>query len=572
VIPNNPVDQDVLINLVTFLEYFLPLKGAQLLKWLNLLIPECIQLAQRFPLISSLYRIFACVFKVIENIDVMADCGSSASRTSLDLVDESMDFSDYLACLRENDDLQLTQKRHFFQQRGLNQTIQSLKAFIRDVELQLPHFTDELLSSALSMILLSPSVIVDTIQDLVPSLKLSLQTGYQVKIAVVILNRFISRDESKRAALLEHLPSLLRLLEDYLVVSNSSSLTEFSQISLRKKGFINSNKGQGSEEDMNIQHLILRLLGRLGGDNQLILEPPDEVIKSSLSWTDSDCIFLKLPLPISSSTNTASTTTSTSTSTSDLMRELRIPLDRLLPRIIEICNAPFSSTDRQLRLSAAECLHSILIYIIGIAATSPDRTEIGKPSEFGSIYSRLFPVVIGLSIDSDPVCRKLFDKLLFQLIHWFSGRGQVHEEESSALLDALIAGLCSSVDGSRREQCAKGIHEFFIWIVKQSSKAELSRHPASSEELFRRLLIAVSHPNETCRLGAAVVLGKMHTTFREETSLVHRYSLHILYVLLKSISQGGSGATIKVMKILSTFLFIFASYFYELQIGNNFNC
>jgi hypothetical protein len=37
------------------------------------------------------------------------------------------------------------------------------------------------------------------------------------------------------------------------------------------------------------------------------------------------------------------------------------------------------------------------------------------------MYAAVLPVVISLSVDPDPVPRKLFDKLLYQMIHWFSG-------------------------------------------------------------------------------------------------------------------------------------------------------
>ena len=45
--------------------------------------------------------------------------------------------------------------------------------------------------------------------------------------------------------------------------------------------------------------------------------------------------------------------------------------------------------------------------------------------------------------------------------------------------------------------------------------------------------------------------------FREETSLVNRFSLQVLYVLLKGLRLGGSEGTLEVNFIITVFIFIF---------------
>jgi hypothetical protein len=218
-------------------------------------------------------------------------------------------------------------------------------------------------------------------------------------------------------------------------------------------------------------------------------------------------------------------------------------------------------------------------------------------SKFAETYRRVVPTVLLLSISSDGVCRKLFHNLLFQIIHWFSGgSSRVHEAETAALVDVLLTGLCDASNSKLRNQCADAVGEFFQWTLKQSSKSELAQHPETLNALLSRLLVLGAHPAEEKRLGAARALGKIYRyhdnrktwpilaflmvltilfdlpscciyfpttlffpsvylssaiaivvrSFRSETSVVHRYVLRIVYVLLKSLRLGGTEATLQV--------------------------
>lgn len=184
--------------------------------------------------------------------------------------------------------------------------------------------------------------------------------------------------------------------------------------------------------------------------------------------------------------------------------------------------------------------------MVGSAATSPNRGQANWTAEFADIYKRILPTVIGLSVDADPACKSLFHKLLYQLLHWFSGSNQVHVDEAAALVDALIDGLSDSQSGSVRDQCARGLCEFFKYVIKQNTKKELARNPASAEEILRRLFVIAAHPTEECRIGAAVVFNKLYVILREETSLVEKYALQVLFILVKALRLGGSESTIEV--------------------------
>lgn len=58
---------------------------------------------------------------------------------------------------------------------------------------------------------------------------------------------------------------------------------------------------------------------------------------------------------------------------------------------------------------------------------------------FYKIYQKIFPCLIRLAVDIDPVTRQLFEPLLFQLIHWFTKNASFENAETIALLESIIA-------------------------------------------------------------------------------------------------------------------------------------
>lgn len=99
----------------------------------------------------------------------------------------------------------------------------------------------------------------------------------------------------------------------------------------------------------------------------------------------------------------------------------------------------------------------------------------------------------------------------------------------------MILGLGDETDSSIREQCANGIAEFFRWFIKQGSKKEVAEQPGSADSLLKELFSMASHPAEIKRLGAAITFKNIYKDFREESSLIGRYALSIIYKLLLSL-------------------------------------
>jgi hypothetical protein len=120
---------------------------------------------------------------------------------------------------------------------------------------------------------------------------------------------------------------------------------------------------------------------------------------------------------------------------------LKLWLDAMLPRAAALA---LTSPDRASKVAAAEFLHAATLLMVGTnaRAAAPKGGDYARePTRFHHVYRRLFPVVIELAVDPEPVTRMLFSSLAYQLARWFT-RNQAREAaETVALLDAITEGL-----------------------------------------------------------------------------------------------------------------------------------
>lgn len=490
VIPNNLVDQDLLLNLASFIRRLLGwladggpeddnkdgcVASASLLQWLPVLLRECVELSTRFPLVSALYRLIQTVMRTaVKSL-------APGQRGSMDL----------MATL--------------------------LRDYFLRLEARLLQFSDELLEAALGMLLDAPAAILP-LDALVPSLVVAFRSGLQAKKAVETLERrlFDDNDGDKVDDQDTILPLLLPLLDSHLVVGGAAEKVH-ATLKLSGKGASSGSSSAfsaraaqtASKTGSELYHGILRLLGRLGGSSQYLLCVPQEEVQSSLSWEPTECVVLSLKMPL------------------DAGSELVLPLtiDSLLPRIVELCGP--SNQDQALRVTAAESLHAITLLMVGTAQKK-------QTTAFVPIYNKVFTAVIQLAASSG-VSRTLFEKLLLQLVRWFSGEQHVQPAEDKALFDSLFDGLFEEGTGGARETCARALAEYYKWAVKQSSKNQMA-----GNRWMERLFALTAHPAEAPRMGAAIVLGRIYSYFREETGQVTRYVMQTIYELLRSMRLGGS--------------------------------
>ena len=420
---SNLADQDLLMNLVLFLEIFITSHSfARLLNWFKLLVAEIVQLTRKYPMVSSLYRLLLCVMRATDTLpsfstllsidsesirNITSNTTSNANNTNNN--DDTNDSNnnnnnDNNYNNNNNNNTTSTSGRNILKRNNnldLLESVQSVRSLLYDVRASyLPHFHDELLSKALELILSASSYYIH-LKTLLSAILLSFQNGVQVLSGVIALQRIVHQytDTNDEKNLIDYyLSVLLPLLNSYLMVTGAGKKGGGGQISLKGKNpgaatiqmkkakylmrrrtdsplqlqlqnnndnntinnnsndnsnNINDNKNIKNDEfqildddrikSQDLQRSIIRLLGYLGGRNQNLILDATQEVQSSVTWGGSDCLTIDMPLNTTSSPTSSSSSTSTSSSSSSgthsRTKILPLSLDKLLPRVVELCSA-----------------------------------------------------------------------------------------------------------------------------------------------------------------------------------------------------------------------------------------
>ncbi|CAG8511510.1 8195_t:CDS:10 [Diversispora eburnea] len=503
------VSKDFIIfqNLVDFWQLFLPgIRKELFSRWVYLAGDNLISLSTQYPYVSGFYKMVGSCLKICESIQYFTGV------KNLDIEMENVTQSQFLPSTTS------MQRVSYF----------LYSKFIKEVCARLVQYKDDLLASCLRLVLSVPKELLN-INDLVSPICIALKLGqsYQplTNIGLDVIEKIV--DLKGPQDLSKWLGQILPFLNDYLLVkadTMDNSLKEIAQFransqknrnglksvekarkqKIKESGMIKSFKtivGVGQLEKnvglYDLQVRVLRILGRLGGVNKLIIED-----------ISNEGTILKLNTQFKSSNFKNKSLTS-----------------NLLAWDPE---RPESAPDRKTKVISCELLHSIMLLMIGRSAFQARITKGPQESPFCKIYHRIFPVLLRLAIDTDQVPRKLFRRLVSQLIHWFTNNAQYENPETMTLLQCCLDATCDSW-GSLRDYGAECLNEFLLWSIKQSSNQQIEKDPLNIKSLFNRLYNASAHPDYTKRLGASLAINHIYRVFREEEYLVNHFTFELLY-------------------------------------------
>jgi hypothetical protein len=374
VVASNPADQDLLLSLVVFLELLLPCYAtSRLTVWFPLLIVEVVQLCRCSPLVSPLYRLLLCLMDALAGLPSVSGSLELYCSNATPTAQYSTTTSSSSSSSASSFAAVATAPINGDSESQINLAVVTVRSLISAMQCShVQHFHDELLSTALMMILRAPSVFVP-LETLLDAVGLALKTGVQALSAVCALHKAVMRhtgaDESSYL-LDSYLGVLLPLLDSHLMVTGGEKKVG-GEIALQTKGTgagtvqmkkaklllrqrsdfddgsaLQSSPPADAEDSLSIksgtsglQRSIVRLLGSLGGRNQKLLLEPSLAVQAAVSWGGSDCITIPLPLsvPSTSSSNSRSGPGSVSGSGSKLL-SIPLSLDKLLPRVVELCS------------------------------------------------------------------------------------------------------------------------------------------------------------------------------------------------------------------------------------------
>jgi hypothetical protein len=312
----NVADQDMLLNLSSFVDYFLSvihlrndafvdgihpnrrssdnnLDINSLVISLHHLLVNCCNLSTKYPLISALYRIIRIIANFLDNFGIFIvsinTIDSATDCMTINFIDVLTPYYEHIATLIATD------------------------------------FQNELLSTSLGLLLSGPSPLnLSVTTVLLPAIKKSLQSGLQIRLALNLLQSLI--DRNIQLPVLDMLP----LLEKYITKSNDDDV----------------NKSIEIIDEVPIYVLAFRILGRLGQYNKNILVSRSDSLREMLK-TSHFHQSLCIDIPVAVTGDNESNYNNTS---------LSINIGSCVIRIMDLC-VDSRPEARQLRVLATEALH-----------------------------------------------------------------------------------------------------------------------------------------------------------------------------------------------------------------------
>ena len=321
-----------------------------------------------------------------------------------------------------------------------------------------------------------------------------------------------------------YFPSILTRFENYLQASTNKNDLDSKEkvmlLDLKQKGhgrkkipiklFDKGNPNTDLYEQIQLK--ILKILGQLSADMSHSVHLIDQ--KDITAWDTVQ--HLKFYVPFA-----------------DIKPS--IYFDRFLPRVIHLAQ---NSPCRQTKINACELLHAFVIYTIGKSVSEPEGYS--QSSQMTKIYHRLYPCLFCLCCDTDHFVRNLFQPLIMQMIHWFTGNRKYESSDTIQLLNCIMESLVDEKNAALRDFSAICLKEFLKWSIKHTpvSKQESSAPtPVNSKSILKRIFNFLTHPNANKRLGACLAWNSVYTLFREEETIVNKHIFEILFYLIESLAM-----------------------------------
>ncbi|CAM9233124.1 unnamed protein product [Ectocarpus fasciculatus] len=502
-IPLHATDQNMFLNLVSFCQDLLPTcRPDLLLEWVPILCPELVKRSLERPLVSGFYRLVTLVFRETarsgyfddHTVSLEAPCdeavlsppspGSVVTAIGLDAGGGSLGGAassssssggggsggggqghQVSATGGSGGDQTAAEERvgDGGERTNCRRVLCRRVPYLEWMTVRLGGFRDELLAACTETLLSAPvGLLGGDLSPLVPALRAALTSGTShLPTAVVAVEALERWREETPDLLWPHLGEILPHLDKHLSAGRGGDGGSAEKVRRSKGGKAGrSSAAAGGSGDAageesrrkDLRRRIVRFLGRLGGRNHLVATDASQALSDSLAWDTTPRILLNVPFK-------------------DRQNPLTICLDGVLQRLVELA---LHEGTRQTKTLAAECLHALVVYMVGCTATDPSSGQQGRPGDFSKIFRRVFPAVLRLAVDLDETTRTLFSKLSMQLVRWFS-QAQTENDDTLALLDCLGEGAAAEEGGPLREVCAKGVVEFLRYAIKQSTKRQQAR-------------------------------------------------------------------------------------------------
>ncbi|CAH1962380.1 unnamed protein product [Acanthoscelides obtectus] len=228
--------------------------------------------------------------------------------------------------------------------------------------------------------------------------------------------------------------------------------------------------------------------------------------------------------------------------------QLDIIYDKFASRITDLA---LQCSDRKIRVMACECLHALIIVLLGRAKSLPEKSL----PDLNAILKLFVSSALQLSCDVDQIVQHMFSPLCSQLIHWYTSRSQIRSAHSAVIVECLMDGVTHSSNAALRDKCGKYISEFVEWSIRQSNDS------INVKVLVKKTRFFSAHPHPAKKLGAALIFNNIFKEILKEESLISMFWIEMLHIFVTSLATcedfDETNTIIQTKKALQNLLNIF---------------
>ncbi|TPX36936.1 hypothetical protein SmJEL517_g00919 [Synchytrium microbalum] len=501
----NQKDYCILVNLVDFTDLLLQNVGSTLFeKWMYVAAESWIAMSRKqHSLVSGFHRLFGLCLRMAKKSNFFNN-----------ILKDGLDGEPHNGTEEElRNEVSISQRKCYI----------LFTRHIQDLLVEMQTFKDELLASCLRVVLEAPRELTSVI-DFARPLRVSLRFGLTyhpfAELAMDVLESWV--DTMPNSVMQPIYKDLLPSLNDYLT-SDAIDIQLDADIVDRKgktkhldkkkkqriaAKFIEKADANSAAVFKTLRIRAVRLLGKTGRDAILMMGDRIDTYKKALRWERDQKLNFDLPYP-----------------------DVKLPIvfDDILPRILELAEV---SSDRKTKMAACELIHSLVTLMVGKTDAKADR------GQFTVLWSKVFPVMLILSVDVDTTVRELIRPFTLQIIRWLTKYKTSDRPETESILSACFDALASS-DGQRRDFAASALETFFEWSIKHTTRA--GDDIVNAQTLIARMHDFSKDSNLAKRLGSAMLFNRIHRLFASEQNnsgdhkLVDTYGFELLYYLLQSL-------------------------------------
>ena len=140
----------------------------------------------------------------------------------------------------------------------------------------------------------------------------------------------------------------------------------------------------------------------------------------------------------------------------------------------------------------------------------------------------LIEKVLHLSCDLEKSISKIFEPLLYQIIHWIAKKGSSNNnKEILSILDILIENSSAHQNLKIREISSKCAAEYIKWFLKQHSDLTIKEKNSTIKYLIRTIESNAQHPDPFKRLGAVMCFDKIIVEICQSDTLIDKFAIEI---------------------------------------------